>query len=440
MTKSLPGTQDLHLGVTRPPAGWKTRVQNTITTTGMKVIPWVPSVAKRLLTRGRSVIIDGNTLDPTLQLMLTGMRAAGIDGLVVDDDPGPSRALMHDSMVALPGPQIHVEVTELSLPGPAGEIPARHYRPPNGDNAPGLVFAHGQFSVQFFFDRLPDYIVAMYPVFGYVAYALVQRTGIFTRYNAVVGATCVAFGFLCFFEVIDTVGPQWRWWVWNTEIPTAKPSMGVVPYASLQGFSLIVPFAIALVTRISARTPAHGWQIVRNVVLASLGVWPLMVLSNVLSLALGLGTSQQTGRFIATWLLISAAAAITAYAFVGAYRTRLHDPSITPKDVARDHFAAVCAIIYLAFGALFWIAALPDYLAARNGVTPSGDPTGSLTFAVLNYLMSIAFTWGAYTHSHGRRVIGRQPLTNHRSRLAQTRNANRHIPDTATHGASRSDP
>jgi hypothetical protein len=304
----------------------------------------------------------------------------------------------------------------------------------------GLVFAHGQFSVQFFFDRLPDYIVAMYPVFGYVAYALVQRTGIFTRYNAVVGATCVAFGFLCFFEVIDTVGPQWRWWVWNTEIPTAKPSMGVVPYASLQGFSLIVPFAIALVTRISARTPAHGWQIVRNVVLASLGVWPLMVLSNVLSLALGLGTSQQTGRFIATWLLISAAAAITAYAFVGAYRTRLHDPSITPKDVARDHFAAVCAIIYLAFGALFWIAALPDYLAARNGVTPSGDPTGSLTFAVLNYLMSIAFTWGAYTHSHGRRVIGRQPLTNHRSRLAQTRNANRHIPDTATHGASRSDP
>lgn len=123
MTKSLPGTQDLHLGVTRPPAGWKTRVQNTITTTGMKVIPWVPSVAKRLLTRGRSVIIDGNTLDPTLQLMLTGMRAAGIDGLVVDDDPGPSRALMHDSMVALPGPQIHVEVTELSLPGPGRRDP-----------------------------------------------------------------------------------------------------------------------------------------------------------------------------------------------------------------------------------------------------------------------------------------------------------------------------
>src|SRR5262249_5034876 len=45
----------------------------------------------------------------------------------------------------------------------------------------GLVFAHGQFSVQFLYDRLPLYIVAMYPVFGYVAYALVQRTGIFKK-------------------------------------------------------------------------------------------------------------------------------------------------------------------------------------------------------------------------------------------------------------------
>ncbi|WP_205877172.1 alpha/beta hydrolase [Mycobacterium camsae] len=143
MTKSLPGTHDLHIGATRVPTGWLTRAQNTVTTTGVKVIPWIPSVVKRLLTRGRSVVIDGNTLDPTLQLMLTGMRAVGIDGLVVDDDPGASRDLMHQTMVELPGPQIHVEVDEISIPGPAGEIRARHYRPPNGDSAPLLVFYHG---------------------------------------------------------------------------------------------------------------------------------------------------------------------------------------------------------------------------------------------------------------------------------------------------------
>ena len=93
--------------------------------------------------RGRSVIIDGNTLDPTLQLMLSGLRAVGIDGLVVDDNAAASRAQMRETLVALPGAQVHVEVVDLSLPGPAGEIPARHYRPATAGPAPMLVFYHG---------------------------------------------------------------------------------------------------------------------------------------------------------------------------------------------------------------------------------------------------------------------------------------------------------
>ena len=143
MTKSLPGAPDLHLGAKRAPMRWTSRMQGTVTTIGVKVIPWIPTAAKRALFGGRSVIIDGNTLDPTLQLMLSGLRAVGIDGLVVDDDPAASRAQMHETCVQLPGPQIHVEVNDLSLPGPAGEIPARHYRPANGGTAPLLVFYHG---------------------------------------------------------------------------------------------------------------------------------------------------------------------------------------------------------------------------------------------------------------------------------------------------------
>lgn len=272
------------------------------------------------------------------------------------------------------------------------------------DKQIGLVFAHGQFSVQFLYDRLPLYIVAMYPVFGYVAYTLVQRTGIFRKYNAFVGGTSVAFGFLCLFEVIDTVGPQWRWWVWNAEIPTARPSFGVVPYASLEGFSLIVPFAVAFISRLLARRVSRGgWYIVRDVIIASLGVWPLMVLSSLLSIVLGIGTSQQTGRFIATWLLIVGATLITAFAFVGAYRARQREPSIVPKGVERDYLPAACVFVYLVFGAIFWAAALPAYLAAHNGVTPAGDPTGSLTFAVITYILSIALVAGAYTRRRNAR-------------------------------------
>ncbi len=119
------------------------RMQGTVTRVGLKVIPWIPAAAKRALLGGRSVVIDGNTLDPALQLMLSAARAVGIDGLVIDDDPGASRVRIHQECVELPGPQIHVEVADLSLPGPAGEIPARHYRPPHGGPAPLLVFYHG---------------------------------------------------------------------------------------------------------------------------------------------------------------------------------------------------------------------------------------------------------------------------------------------------------
>jgi acetyl esterase/lipase len=143
MTRSLSGTPDLDLGAKRGPMRWTSRVQGAVTTLGVKVIPWIPTAAKRVLFHGRSVVIDGNTLDPTLQLMLSGLRAVGIDGLVVDDDPAASRAQMRETLVGLPGPQIHVEVDELFLPGPAGPIRARHYRPAGGAEAPALVFYHG---------------------------------------------------------------------------------------------------------------------------------------------------------------------------------------------------------------------------------------------------------------------------------------------------------
>jgi acetyl esterase/lipase len=143
MTKSLPGAPDVHLGAKGSTMGWAGRIQGAVTTVGAKVIPWIPTAARRALVRGRAVIIDGNTLDPTLQLLLSGQRAVGIDGLVIDDDPAASRALMREALLNFPGPQIHVEVDDLALPGPAGEIAARHYRPNHAAAAPLLVFYHG---------------------------------------------------------------------------------------------------------------------------------------------------------------------------------------------------------------------------------------------------------------------------------------------------------
>jgi acetyl esterase/lipase len=140
MTRSLPGAPDVQV---KAPSGWAGRLQNVATKVGVKVIPWVPTRAVRLLAGGRSVTIDGNTLDPTLQLMLSAQRAMGVEGLAVGNDVAASRALMRESLLGFAGPQVHVGVSDLSIPGLAGQIPARHYRPVTAKPTPLLVFYHG---------------------------------------------------------------------------------------------------------------------------------------------------------------------------------------------------------------------------------------------------------------------------------------------------------
>jgi acetyl esterase len=140
MTRSLPGTPDPQL---RVPSGWAGRLQSVANKVGVKVIPWIPTRAVRLLAGGRSITIDGNTLDPTLQLMLSGQRALGVDGLTVGGDVVASRALMREMCLGFAGPQVHVGVSDVAIPGPAGQIPARHYRPATAEPTPLLVFYHG---------------------------------------------------------------------------------------------------------------------------------------------------------------------------------------------------------------------------------------------------------------------------------------------------------
>jgi acetyl esterase len=103
---------------------------------GVKVIPRLPNSAKRLLSGGRALTIDGNTLDPSLQMLLAAQRAVGIEGLVVDGDPVKTRISNTVLTRTLDDPSVRVaEIRSVSIPGPAGVIAARHYRPPGGSAA-----------------------------------------------------------------------------------------------------------------------------------------------------------------------------------------------------------------------------------------------------------------------------------------------------------------
>lgn len=117
-------------------------VVNAAAGVALRALPHIPQPVKRLLVGGRSVTIDGNTLDLTLHLMLTGQRMTGIDGMVDGDDAAAARGRL-EALAAGFRENIPVAaVTNLSIPGPAGDIRARHYRPLS-DYGPLLVFYHG---------------------------------------------------------------------------------------------------------------------------------------------------------------------------------------------------------------------------------------------------------------------------------------------------------
>ncbi len=112
---------------------------------GVKLIPLLPAPVQRLFSGGRAVVIDGNTLDSTMQMMLAAQRSMGVDGLVIKDDVAASRANAGALARTLDQPDVRVaEIRSVSIPGPGGTVGARHYRPASATgSAPLLVFYHG---------------------------------------------------------------------------------------------------------------------------------------------------------------------------------------------------------------------------------------------------------------------------------------------------------
>ena len=113
----------------------------TSTRLAPKVFPRLPTAVKRVLSGSRAVVVDGNTLDPTLQLFLAGQRLSGVTGMVTDSDVALSRTIMRDTCINLGGPVLPAVVEHRSVPSPAGPIGVRHYR--SEGVAPALVFFHG---------------------------------------------------------------------------------------------------------------------------------------------------------------------------------------------------------------------------------------------------------------------------------------------------------
>lgn len=249
-----------------------------------------------------------------------------------------------------------------------------------------LIFVHNLFSVQFLQDRLPLYILALYPALTYLAYVLVQSTGVLERRHPLVAATCVAFVFHCFYEIFDNLGPQLRWWAWNPHAPSNTPWLASVPMTSVAIFAGASPFGIALLTRLlvarrTAQGPVPRWSMALRVIgVAVLTPLIMMLFSLPYGVLSRVGRSHVTGQAIALWLVI----AVLAVTAVGGFRSTLRDPVAGGSRLGGylDRYGITAAAVYLLVFAILWSASLPEYLAASAGRTPSGTPTGSLGYVI----------------------------------------------------------
>jgi acetyl esterase len=81
-------------------------------------------------------------LDPTVKAVLDQMAAAD-QPPIHELTPAEARAAMGALAAMGQYPDELASITDLSIPGPAGEIPARAYRPHSAEPLPALVYIHG---------------------------------------------------------------------------------------------------------------------------------------------------------------------------------------------------------------------------------------------------------------------------------------------------------
>jgi hypothetical protein len=213
----------------------------------------------------------------------------------------------------------------------------------------GLVFAHNVFTVDFLWDRLPLYIVALYPAGIYLAHALVDRLGVFTRRGILVGAVTAGVAHHAFYEIFDQLGPQLQWWAWNDRAPSNDLMFADVPLTSMVLFATTSPAVLVGLARwlmFPDGDRSRGAWVGRTAVvgLATVALQP------VAGLPAALGA-------VALWAVVAAMAVIAVWAVATAGSV----PEDQPSGI--DRYPPLYALAWLAVFAVLWITARPGVTA-----------------------------------------------------------------------------
>lgn len=240
-----------------------------------------------------------------------------------------------------------------------------------------VIFVHNVFTVTFAYDRMPLYIVALYPAGIYLAHAVVERLGVFARHGAVAGAATVGFVHHCFYEIFDNLGPQLRWWAWNPAAETNEPSLASVPLTSVVLFALVGPALLVFVWhRLVRDVPSElstGSLVLRTLVVGVVTPLLLLVAGAPVSYLLLVDEPNRTAMAV----LLYAAVAVAG---VLAVRWIRSSPRLVAPPTRIGSYPIVHGGIHLAVLGALWLAALPGWSSGRSD-GDFGGPRGSALYA-----------------------------------------------------------
>lgn len=260
------------------------------------------------------------------------------------------------------------------------------------DEVYGFIFAHNIFTVQFMWDRLPLYIIAIYPALAMLAYELVRVLGIFRNRGALAGSVAVAFVCQVFYEIFDHLGPQLKWWAWyDANLEVNHPALAAVPMNSMVlfasvSFGVLTYLVVKLVGSPAVDGgPRRGWSLTWRIVVAGVLAPPAMAVAGIPAGFFGGDEPNLTAQ---AWILgveLGLVWLAGAWILITQVRRRATDEVVPMTAFARIYPAA-----YLAVFAVLWLASLPAFLDATDGITADGTPIGSGLYTIACFVAGAA--------------------------------------------------
>ncbi|SHN39425.1 hypothetical protein [Cryptosporangium aurantiacum] len=267
------------------------------------------------------------------------------------------------------------------------------------DDRYGFIFAHNIFTVQFMWDRLPLYIIAIYPALSQLAYESVRVLGVFRHRGALIGSIAVAFVCQVYYEIFDQLGPQLQWWAWNDANDIVNhPALASVPMNSMLLFASVsfgvMTFLVVTLAGSKAADggPRRGWSLTWRIALAGVLTPLSMALFGIPSAIFGGDTPNVTAQ---AWVL-GVELGVLWLAGIWILITSVRRRGVEQIEPMTP-FARIYPVVYLLSMAVLWLGALPAFLDADDGVTSNGTPIGSGWYTIACFAAAIAVLAALYT-------------------------------------------